>query len=132
MATVLRIEGAVDATNARLVAQVVRRFSRLNPPLIVDLSNLDFLGIAGFRELLDLDWERENDQPSCRIVTGAALCRLTRVFTDHDLPVVDSIPEGLHQLDEAIRARRRFISVLARKLELQRATPVVRKFATDS
>jgi anti-anti-sigma regulatory factor len=44
LATVLRVDGEIDASDAELLAQAIRRFSQLKTPLILDLSQLDFLG----------------------------------------------------------------------------------------
>ena len=49
---VLRVDGEIDGSNANLVGQAILRFSRLKTPLILDLSHLDFLGIAGLRTLV--------------------------------------------------------------------------------
>ncbi|OBH00369.1 sulfate transporter [Mycobacterium sp. E2699] len=123
VATVLRIDGEIDAANADLVAEVVRRFARLNAPLVLDLSGLDFLGSAGLRALLLLNEEHRAAQLHNNVVRGAALGRLTRVVTDHGLPVVDSVPEALQNTHDFIRARRRFLAGLARQGEPQRKAP---------
>ncbi len=123
VATVLRIEGGMDAANADLVAQVVRSFARLNAPLVLDLSRLDFLGSAGLRALLLLNEEHRAAQVRNNVVRGAALSRLTRVITDHGLPVVDSVPEALQNTHDFIHARRRFLTGLARQGEPQRKAP---------
>lgn len=123
LATVLRIEGEIDASNAEVVAQVVRRFARLKAPLILDVSQLDFLGSAGLRVLLLLDEEHREAQLHNNVVSGAALRRLTRVVTDHGLPVVDSVPEALQNTHEFIHARRRLLTSLARQGEAQRSEP---------
>lgn len=120
LATVLRIDGEIDASNAELVAQVVRRFARLKAPLVLDVSELDFLGSAGLRVLLLLDEEHREAQLHNNVVSGAALRRLTRVVTDHGLPVVDSVPEALQNTHEFIHARRRLLTGLARQGEPQR------------
>jgi anti-anti-sigma factor len=120
LATVLRIEGEIDATNADLVAQAVRRFARLKAPLVLDVSQLDFLGIAGLRALLLLNDEHRQARLHCNVVSGAALQRLTRVAADHGLPVVDSVPAALQQSHDFIRARRQLPSRLARQREPQR------------
>ncbi|OBG32698.1 sulfate transporter [Mycobacterium sp. E3198] len=120
LATVLRIDGEIDASNAELVAQVVRRFARLKAPLVLDVSELDFLGSAGLRVLLLLDEEHREAQLHNNVVSGAALRRLTRVVTDHGLPVVDSVPEALQNTHDFIHARRRLLTGLARQGEPQR------------
>lgn len=85
-ATVLRIEGEVDASNADLIAEAVRRFARLRAPLVLDLGCLDFLAGSGLRALLVLNEEQQRAQLRCSVVSGAALRRLTRVVPDHGLP----------------------------------------------
>ncbi len=121
VATVLRVDGGIDASNADLVAQAIRRFSRLKAPLILDISHLDFLGSAGLRALLILDDEHQLAGLHCSVVGGAALRLLTQVVPDHGLPVVDSVPDALRRVEGAIRARRGFVSGLARQEEPQRA-----------
>lgn len=123
LATVLRIEGDIDASNTDLVAQVIRRFARLNAPLVLDVSELDFLGSAGLRELLLLNEEHKRAQLHCNVVSGAALRRLTGVVTDHGLPVVDSVPEALQRTHDFISARRRLRTGLARQPEPQHKAP---------
>jgi anti-anti-sigma factor len=105
-ATVLRLEGEIDAANAGLVSQTIGRFAQLNAPLIIDLSQLSFLGIAGFRALVAVDLEIRLTGPSCQVVTGAALRRLTRVVTNHGLPVVDSVSEALTCAETTLRPHR--------------------------
>jgi anti-anti-sigma factor len=122
VATVLRIEGEIDASNAYLVAGAIRRFARLKAPLVIDVSHLGLLGSAGLRMLLLLNEEHGQARLHCNVVSGAALRRLTRVATDHGLPVVDSVPEALQNTHDFIQARRRLLSGLARQREPQRKT----------
>jgi anti-anti-sigma factor len=122
LATVLRIEGEIDVSNADLVAQAIRRFARLKAPLVLDTSQLDFLGIAGLRALLLVSEEHRQARLHCNVVSGAALQRLTGVATDHGLPVVDSVPTALQQSHDFIYGRRQVVSRLARQREPQRNT----------
>ncbi len=117
--TVLRVDGEVDMANAGLVAQAIRGFARLKAPLILDLSHLDFLGIAGFRLLIALNHEHQRAQLHCGIVNGDSLRRLTRVLPDHGLPIVESMTEALWLVDEESRTRREFPSGMARQREPQ-------------
>ncbi|WP_176704376.1 STAS domain-containing protein [Mycobacterium malmoense] len=75
MATVLRIDGEVDAANTDLVAEAIRRFSRLKAPLVLDLVGLDFLAGSGLRALLVLDEEHRRAGLRCCVVGDAALRR---------------------------------------------------------
>jgi anti-anti-sigma factor len=122
LATVLRIEGEIDASNADLVAQAIRRFARLKAPLVLDVSQLDFLGSAGLRALLLLNEEHRQARLHCNVVSGAALQRLTGLATNHGLPVVDSVPEALQNSHDFIHARRHLLSRLAQQREPQRKT----------
>ena len=122
-ATVLRIDGEIDASNAELVIQAIRHFSRLRAPLILDLGGLDFIGGAGLRELLNLRDEHRKSQVYCGMVGGLALRRITQLLPDHGLPMVDSVADALGYIEDVIRARRRFVSGPARQHEPQhRAT----------
>ncbi|MEE6176205.1 STAS domain-containing protein [Mycobacterium sp. 050134] len=120
LATVLRVHGEVDALNADLVAQTIRRFSRLKAPLILDLTHLDFIGSAGLSALQTLNDEHRAAGLHCSVVGGSALRRLTQVIPDHGLPLVDSLSQGLAHIDAAVRARRRLVSGRARQEEPQR------------
>jgi len=120
LATVLRIEGEVDASNADRVGRAIRRFSRLKAPLVLDLSRLRFLGSAGLRALLLLNEEHHQARVHCNVVSGAALRRLTGVITDHGLPVVDSVPEAMQNTHDFVRARRRMFPGAPRQQEPQR------------
>jgi anti-anti-sigma factor len=112
VATVLSVEGEVDESNAELLAQAIRRFTQFRAPLILDLRHLDFLGLAGFRVFVALNHEHEQALRHCSVIAGAALRRLTRIDTDHGLPIVDSVPEALQLIDTIIQTRRRFIEDL--------------------
>lgn len=129
-ATVLRIDGEVDAANTDLVAGVIRRFSRLRAPLVLDLSGLDFLAGSGLRALLDLNEEHRKAQLRCSIVSGAALRRLTRLSPDHGLPIADSVDAALAHIEAATTARRRLVSGPARQHEPQRRAARLRELAS--
>jgi anti-anti-sigma factor len=95
LASVLRIQGEIDASNADLVAQAIRRFVRLRAPLILDLSRVDYLGSAGLRVLLLVQDECQLAGLHCSVVGGVALHRLTSLVTGLGLPLVDSVAEAL-------------------------------------
>lgn len=122
VATVLRIDGEVDASNAELITEAIRRFSRLKAPLVLDLSGLDFLAGSGLRALLVLNEEHRRAQLRSSVVSGPALRRLTRVVTDHGLPIAHSVAAALAHIEGATAARRRLVSDPARQHEPQRDT----------
>lgn len=120
LATVLRVDGEIDASNADLLGDAIRRYSQLKAPLILDLSQLDFLGMTGFRTLLVLNCEHRRARVHWSVVSGARLDRLTRVVPNHGLPLVDSVPEGLQLVDDRIQARRQHYRGAPRQCEPQR------------
>jgi anti-anti-sigma factor len=126
LATVLRVDGEIDACNADLVARAIRRVSQLKSPLILDLCHLDFLDIAGLRALITLNHENQEAKLHCSVVSGPTLHRLTRVVADHGLPTVDSVPEALQLVADAVNARRQFLSRQVRQEEAERNTPATR------
>lgn len=122
-ATILRLDGEVDVSNANLVGKAVSRFCRLNAPLVLDLSQLKFLDIVGFRTLLSLNDENQRAELHCSLVGGPALRLLTGAFVDHGLPIVDSVTEALRVIDDRARARRGFRSGDPHQREPQREMP---------
>ena len=99
-ATVVRIEGEIDASNAEFIGRAIRRFA-LKTPLIVDASHLDYVGSAGLQVLLILSDQRRQARLHCTVVGGPALHRLTRVVSDHGLPLADSVTDALQLLAAA-------------------------------
>ncbi|MCV7197301.1 sulfate transporter [Mycobacterium angelicum] len=108
LATVLRCDGEIDATNAARIGTEIRRLSRA--PLILDLSRLDFLGVEGFWELLTLDREHRALGLHCTVVAGIAMRPLLRVASGHGMRVVESVPEALQVIEQALGERRQFVS----------------------
>lgn len=117
LATVLRVDGEIDASNADRIAVEVRRLTVLKTPLILDLSHLDFLAIDGFRALLVLNHEHKQARLHCSLVAGPALRPLLRIVVNHGLTVVDSVPEALQLLEDVIGSRRQLLSGLAGKVK---------------
>jgi anti-anti-sigma factor len=114
LGTVLRVDGEIDASNAKDLAQTIRRFARLKTPLILDLSHLDFLSLDGFRALLVLNHEHQQARVHCSVVAGTAMRPLLHIVNDHGLPVVGSVAEALQLIEDIVRARRRLLSDVVR------------------
>ena len=125
LGTVLRFEGEIDASNAQDVASAIRRFGRLQTPLILDLSQLKFLSIEGFRAVLVVNHEHQNARIHCSVVTGDAMRPLLRIVNHHGLPVVGSVPEALQLVEDIVRARRQFLSDLVGRRQSGRQSPRV-------
>jgi anti-anti-sigma factor len=114
LGTVLRVDGEIDASNADQFADAIRRFSRLKTPLILDMSQLDFMSLDGFRALLALNHEHQQARVHCSVVAGAALRPMLHIVNDHGLPVVGSVAEALQLIGDLVKARRQLLSGIVR------------------
>ena len=105
--TVLTITGEIYASN---VDDVKRRIRALVPQLavlVVDLSRIDFIGVAGFSALTLLNTECANANVSWVLIPSYSVRRLLRVSDPGGtLPVVASPAEALRRVRSAIRATR--------------------------
>ncbi|WP_338133579.1 STAS domain-containing protein [Mycobacterium kansasii] len=124
LATIVRIDGEIDASNAERIAHEIRRFARVKAPLILDLSHLDFLSVDGFRALLVLNHEHHKAGLHCSVIAGPAIRPLLRIVINHGLPVADSIAEALQLVEDVISSRRQFLAGLVKHREPQRRTPL--------
>lgn len=110
LATVLCFYGEIDVSNNDLVAGAVGRYLRLNTALVVDLSGLTFLAVAGYRTLISLNGAQHRAQSQLTVVTGPALRPLVRAFPGHGLLLVGSITQALRLMDAGVREPRDFLS----------------------
>jgi anti-anti-sigma factor len=114
LGTVLRVDGEIDASNATDLTEAIRNFARLKTPLVLDLSQLRFVSVEGFRSLLFLNDELRKARVYCSVVGGAAVRPLLRIVHHNGLPIAGSVPEAFQNLEDMLRARQRFLSELAR------------------
>lgn len=114
LGTVLRVDGEIDAANADQFAQTIRRFSRLKSPLILDMSQLDFMSLDGFRALLALNHEHQQARVHFSVVAGAAMRPMLHIVNDHGLPVVGSVAEALQLIDDLVKSRRQLLIGIVR------------------
>ena len=114
LGTVLRVDGEIDASNAKDLTAAIRNFARLKTPLVLDLSHLCFVSVEGFRALLLLNDELRKARVYCSVVGGTAFRPLLRIVHHNGLPIAGSVPEAFQNLEDMLRARRQFLSELAR------------------
>lgn len=114
LGTVLRVDGEVDASNAKDLTQAIRNFARLKTPLVLDLSHLRFVSVEAFRALLGLNDELRKARVYCSVVGGAAVRPLLRIVHHNGLAIAGSVPEAFQNLQDILQARRQFLSELAR------------------
>ncbi len=114
LATVVRIDGEIDASNAKDLAEAIRSFARLKTPVVVDLSRLRFISVDGFQALLFVNDELRKARVHCSVVTGTALRPLLRIVHDNGLATTDSVPEAFQAIEDMLAARRRLLADLPR------------------
>ena len=96
---VVALSGEIDACNAGSVGQYMRGFISPPRPLVVDLTDVGFLGARGIRQLFVLGEECARAGVEWKLVTNNRLSRLLQI-TDRDnvLPMVGSLAEALRRL----------------------------------
>lgn len=114
LGALLRVDGEIDASNADELTQAIRKFARLKTPLVLDLSHLRFVSVAGFRALLVLNDELRRACVHSSVVAGVAIRPLLRIVHHNGLPIAGSVPEAFQNLEDILAARRQFLSDLAR------------------
>jgi anti-anti-sigma factor len=105
--TVIAVTGEIYASN---VDDVSRRVRTLIPPvgeLIVDLSRIEFIGVAGLKVLLWVNAERARTNSPWVLVASSSVARLLRVSDPGGtLPMVTSSAEALRRIRTAdLRSR---------------------------
>jgi anti-anti-sigma factor len=97
---IITVEGELDASNAATFADHVDGYATAGKHLVLDLSPLQFFGTAGFSALHTINVRCANSSARWVMVTGDAVLRVLRVCDpDHTLPVADSVPEAITQMD---------------------------------
>ena len=95
-ATVVGATGELDASNIDHLINYVRRCLSGDRPLVLDLSQLDFLAAQGIRCLFEIADECDRNGIEWALVTGRPVLRLLRICdTDARLPAVSSIDEAV-------------------------------------
>lgn len=115
LATVVRVDGELDASNSDDVVQTINRFARLKSPLVLDLSQVTFVGVDGLRTLLALNADLRRARVHFTVVTGPAMRPLLRIVADHGLSLADSVAEALQMIHDVVQARRQVLSDLVRR-----------------
>jgi anti-anti-sigma factor len=97
--TVLAVSGEIDACNADPVGEYIQGFIAPGRDLILDLANLEFLGVAGLNRLFAVSVECATARAGWALVTSHPVRRLLRVADpERTLPAVGSMHEALQRL----------------------------------
>jgi anti-anti-sigma factor len=105
-ATVVAVNGEIDASNADPMSTDVADFISSGRPLVLDLSGVDFFGVAGFRALMKVADEFTMAGLNWALVTGDAVELVLRVaHRNYLFPRAASMDEALQRLTGSARAK---------------------------
>ncbi|MGV0834445.1 STAS domain-containing protein [Mycolicibacterium thermoresistibile] len=92
-AVVISVHGELDAANSpQLVDYALRHAARVKY-VVLDLTGVEFFGIAGFSAAHTMNVHCAREQVSWTLVPSAAVLRLLRICDpDSALPVADRVP----------------------------------------
>jgi anti-anti-sigma factor len=95
-AIVMAATGELDASNFHHLTDYAHRWLSAGRPLVVDLSQLDFLGAQGIRCLFGIAEECERNGIDWSLVPGKAVTRLLRICDKEGrLPAISSVDEAV-------------------------------------
>src|SRR5512144_338772 len=105
--TVMTVSGNIDATNADEISHCVTGRVPADGALIVDMVDIDFIGVDGLRALFALNIECVRTDTRWAVIGSHAVHRLLRVADAENLvPAVRSATEALHRVRRSRRDRR--------------------------
>lgn len=101
---VITAHGELDASNANQLADYVQSCAPHSKSLIVNLSGLEFFGTAGFSALHTINVRCAGADVRWAVVPSKAVSRLLRICDpDNALPLAESVPDSLDEVDEPRR-----------------------------
>ena len=104
---VVAVDGEIDAANASSFADYAKRCTECCEWLVVDLSELTFIGTAGFSALESISAQCSSAQTNLKVIPSPALSTLLRICDPHSqLPLVSSLPAALAEVQRSGRPLR--------------------------
>lgn len=114
LATVVTIQGEIDAVNVDHVSEYVRRFIVGDNPVVLDMSGVSQFALAGIAFLYRLDEDCYTAGLEWKLVARPAVIELlgeeAGIF-----PITGSVHEALYDLANAIVSRRQLVLPLIKK-----------------
>jgi len=105
--TVMTVGGDIDATNADEVGHHMTALVPTDGALILDMADVDFIGVDGLRALFALNVECVRTDTRWAVIGSHAVHRLLRIADREGLvPAVRSATEALHRVRRSRRDRR--------------------------
>src|ERR1700757_1662842 len=103
LATVVTIDGEIDAVNVDRVIECVRRFMLAKNPLVLDMSNMNSFAAEGLSLFRIIAEECPAAGVEWILVPGPAVTdRLRDADYDAVIPVARSVHEALHDFADVI------------------------------
>jgi anti-anti-sigma regulatory factor len=112
LATVVAVNGDVDAANIDRVSQYCRRFILAEKPFILDLSGVNSFATQGISLLDAVDEDCLATGVEWSLIASDAV--LQAVDGPASFPTANSVAEALHHFAEGIALRRRLLPILHR------------------
>ncbi len=116
LATVVTIQGEIDAVNVDRIGQYLRRFLLGDSPVVLDMSEVSRFAVAGMSLLWTFDDDCRAAGVEWTLVAGPAVTEMLSAAAAEDtFPVTRSVHEALHNLADAIVSRRQLVLPLIKK-----------------
>lgn len=115
VATVVTISGRLDSSNIEVAGKVAKRFVLPDKPIVLDLSEITDFAPDAMELLQDLEDACGAADVGWALIVGDAVAKAMEAANAVQLPVVSSVAQALHDFDDEILDRRRFLLPLLRK-----------------
>jgi anti-anti-sigma factor len=116
LATVVTVNGAIDALNIDRVSEYSRHFILADRPFVLDLTGVQCLAAQGIHFLCRVDDDCRVAGVEWALIASPAVVRLLEITHDEAaFPAADSVREALHRFADEISARRRLLLPLLTK-----------------
>ncbi len=115
VATVVTISGQIDAANVEFVTAVTKRFVLSDKPIVLDLTGVSSFAPQAIRFLQTFDDLCQAAGVGWALIASEAVSRRLTRRNDVQLPEAISVAQALHNFDDAILDRRRFLLPLLSK-----------------
>ena len=121
LATVVTIQGQIDAMNVTRVIEGIRRYILVNNAFVLDLSSINSFAASGISLLRVVDEECSAAGAQWTVVASDAVAEVLRDDDDGyqaaggDFPMSRSVHEALHDFADVIIRRRQFLLPMIKK-----------------
>lgn len=116
LATVVTIQGEIDAVNVDRISEYIRQCTRVKNPLVLDLSGVNSFAPVGISLLYTLDDDCRDAGVEWTLVASPAVMEVLRDYDDETtFPIRRSVHEALRNLADAIVRRRQLLLPLIKK-----------------